>query len=420
MELNHHIMAKATTDAILAHFKDGSWKCAKKLGTYFYRTNVFADFPAPDASFIDEKNKILVSFEFKPPTETKRGILTGLGQAIAYLDRANVSYLVCPKFVEGFDICNYLKSIYNNLLKNKVSVGLITYNAENPSDVEMVVNVDSLYKTRKKVNIQKDNRFWAKHQDLPLPLFDLILHYFYMKKMEAKEEDPYAECWKKHMVSPTLDKDLEVKPAVDLNGNPIKTMAGDNYVTYNKYIIENVIKKISDIEERRKVVRYAIATERPSDLRNGTWDNNYQRVRRYILAFFHQINVIDSNNEITSKGIKLHQIALTNGVDSKIYRDNFAREILITGCHFDLIVDFDRMFREKPSDCNITQFLINMEDEYERIGNIKRNPGRKAKKENRKPFLQHERTLWKYLNLMDEKNVVHWKRIIEVCTLPEL
>ena len=51
-------MAKATTDAILAHFKDGSWKCAKKLGTYFYRTNVFADFPAPDASFIDEKNVV--------------------------------------------------------------------------------------------------------------------------------------------------------------------------------------------------------------------------------------------------------------------------------------------------------------------------------------------------------------------------
>lgn len=60
MELNHHIMAKTSTDAILSHFKDGSWKCAKTLGENFYRTNVFADFPAPDASFVDEENKVLV------------------------------------------------------------------------------------------------------------------------------------------------------------------------------------------------------------------------------------------------------------------------------------------------------------------------------------------------------------------------
>lgn len=420
MELNHHIMAKTSTDAILSHFKDGSWKCVKTLGKNFYRTNVFADFPAPDASFVDEENKVLVSFEFKPPTETKRGILTGLGQAIAYLGRCHVAYLICPQYVEDFNIADYLKDIFNNYLKNKISVGLITYNVDNPSDVKMAVNVESISKSAAKVSTNRDNRFWAKHQDLPLPLFDLILHHFYMKKMGTLEGDPYAECWKKYMISPTLSEDLKVLPVKDLEGNPIKTMAGDRYVTYNKVIVDNAIKDTADEEERKRIVRHAIATEKPSDWDKGNWDNNYKKVRRYILAFFHQINVIDSNNEITSKGIKLHQQSLTNGVESKIYRDYFTKEVLIDGCHFDLIVDFDRMYRKKSPDCNMKEFLMQMENEYEKTGNIKRNPGRKADKENRKVFLQHERTLWKYLNLVDENYIVNWKKIIEVCALPEI
>lgn len=376
-------MAKASTDAILSHFKDGTWKCAKTLGVNFYRTNVFSDFPAPDASFVDEKNKVVVSFEFKPPTETKRGILTGLGQAIAYLNRSNISYLVCPQYVENFNMGEYLKEVFNSCLKNKVPVGLITYSIDNPSEVNMLVNVDSIGKSTIKVNTNKDNRFWAKHQDLPLPLFNLILHYYYMKKMGVLEGDPYAECWKKHMVSPTLTDDFIVQPVKDLSGNLIKAMSGDSYVTYNKIIIEKAKNKNPDLKDLKRIIRHAIAVERPTDFGKGKWDNNYNRVRRYILAFFHQINVINSNNEITSKGIKLHQLSMTNGVDSKLYRDYFTREVLIEGCHFDLLVDFDRMYREKPKEYSMKKFLIYMEDEYEKIGNIKRNPGRKACSNNR-------------------------------------
>lgn len=92
MELEHHIKAKAATDAILEKFKSGKWKCGNKLGANFYRTNTFSDFPSPDAMFADEHENFIVAFEFKPPTETKRGILTGLGPGNCIL--ATCQYLI--------------------------------------------------------------------------------------------------------------------------------------------------------------------------------------------------------------------------------------------------------------------------------------------------------------------------------------
>ena len=198
-------------------------------------------------------------------------------------------------------------------------------------------------------------------------------------------------------------------------------MNGDKNVTYCENILENIKKKYETDEERKKALSYEIATEK-SEGYKGSWDNNYNRVRRYILAFFKQINMIDSNNDLTEKGFKLYQVGLINGAESKLFKDYFAREVLITGCHFDLIVDFDKYFREKFSELgsNIGKFMNYMEEEYEKNGYIKRNPNRKAKKENHKAFLAHERALWRYLDLMDSNYVVDWKRIIEVCTLPDL
>ena len=100
--MNHHLLAKMTTDSVLAKFKSGEWKCCG-VGTNFYRVGCDSSFPSPDATFYDESEKLTVCFEFKPTTENKRGILTGLGQSIAYLKSSNVSYLIVPNKLEDFE-----------------------------------------------------------------------------------------------------------------------------------------------------------------------------------------------------------------------------------------------------------------------------------------------------------------------------
>lgn len=416
-------MAKAATDAILEKFKSGTWKVCSKYGVNFYRTGTFFDFPSPDASFLDDANSLRVSFEFKPPTETKRGILTGLGQAIAYLQRSNVAYLVIPKVVDNFNMEDYLKTVFEKTIKNKIPVGLICYDVDNPSNVALTVDIPKSLRLSKAVPIDKNNnsRYWAKHQDLPLPLFDLILHYYYKQRIEPDSNivDPYAQCWVEHMVSKETIKDFMPRPVTDLKGNPIKTMSGNKDVTYNEDLIIRMKKAKATDVQIRSALQNACATTKPKAYK-GTWDNNYKKVKRYIVAFMKQINMIDNSGQITERGIKLHQVSLINGVDSKLYRDYFTKEVLITGSHFDLIIDFDRMYRSKNPSTSLQSFLRDMESTYETSGNIKRNPGRKADEKNSKPFLEHERTLWKYLDLVNDEYVVDWKRIIEVCTLPEL
>lgn len=423
MELTHHIKTKQATDSILDKFKRGVWLCGSKNGKDFYRTNTFSDFPAPDATFADEKSNFVVSFEFKPPTETKRGMLTGLGQAIAYLQRASVSFLIAPHYIGTFNMKDYLSGIYKNLLEN-IPVGLMTYNTDDPSDVEMVVNAKAEPKVAKGYRKSEQNRYWAKHQDLPLPLFYLILHYYYLKKINPKEytQSPYAICWERHMAPKEMVENLKVIPVTDLNGHPIKTMNGKENVTYCKGILDRIKSKMksSGEAEQRKALLNEITTHKPQGYK-GTWDNNYDRVRRYILAFYKQLGMIDSNDEITEKGYKLHELGMLNGPESQVFRDYFTKEVLITGCHFDLIVDFDRFYREKRKDYEtINEFMSYVEQKYEEEGHIKRNPNRKANNKNHKEFLSHERTLWKYLGIMSEDYVFNWKKIIEVCTLPDL
>lgn len=123
----HHLLAKTTTDEILNNFKTGSWTYgASGHGTNFLRTGTPADFPSPDAAFYDSVNKELAYFEFKPETETKRGILTGVGQGIAYLEKCNLSFLIAPKLLAGYDLESYLTDLYTHQL-SAIPTGLIIY-----------------------------------------------------------------------------------------------------------------------------------------------------------------------------------------------------------------------------------------------------------------------------------------------------
>ncbi|MBK5484673.1 hypothetical protein JFV29_22780 [Peribacillus sp. TH16] len=65
--------------------------------------------PLADASLYDDNKKLSIGLEFKPPLESKRGCLTGLGQVIAYLNIFSSAILVLPEFIEdGFPIADYI------------------------------------------------------------------------------------------------------------------------------------------------------------------------------------------------------------------------------------------------------------------------------------------------------------------------
>lgn len=68
----------------------------------------------------------------------------------------------------------------------------------------------------------------------------------------------------------------------------------------------------------------------------------------------------------------------------------------------------------------ISNLLSSMEADYATRGFIKTNPGRVAGTTSTVGFLKYEQILWKNIGLMDADHNVQWRRITEVCSLPDL
>lgn len=150
-----------------------------------------------------------------------------------------------------------------------------------------------------------------------------------------------------------------------------------------------------------------------------TGDNYYNSIKKNYVTFLKHIQVIDSEGSLTNSGFSLYHIGLSNGPTSKIFADYFTREILTTGHHLDLLLDIDATSKKNPEK-DIDEVLAIMEADYELKGYIKRNPNRITGTASKTVFLKYEKILWQSLGLMDKKYNILWRKVTEICSLPEL
>lgn len=411
MALNHHVLAKATTDAILQNFKTATWQYNGSWGADFYRVGTSADFPSPDAAFYDPTNKKLASFEFKPATETKRGMLTGVGQSIAYLKSCDLAYLISPQIIDGFNMGDFLTDLYNTQIGDKIPVGLIVYDNNNPNNLTLTHNVAALSTDAEHAHKPTADRFWAKHQDLPIAMFHLLLHYYYLKKVGIVEEDAFAACWKEKIIPANILTDFRTAPVKDIAGNIIGTLQTEKPLTFLE-------KKVAAMRKNKPQNQWAAIISHDIDT-TFVGDNYYNSIRKNYVTFLKHIQVIDSEGSLTDSGFKLYHVGLSNGPTSKVFADYFTREILTVGHHLDLLLDIDSISKKHP-DKDIDEVLVVMETDYELKGYIKRNPNRVAGDTSKTGFLKYEKILWQSLGLMDKKYNILWRKITEICSLPEL
>ena len=126
MATSHDIASYQSQRIFLENFRTGKWSnnsFSNKLITK--RTN--KNWPSEDGNIIDDKNNLSIAIEFKPQIETKRGIQTGVGQCITYLNTFSSAYLMCPDEVEGFKIANYLTKVFKKEIYGKLPIGLIQH-----------------------------------------------------------------------------------------------------------------------------------------------------------------------------------------------------------------------------------------------------------------------------------------------------
>ena len=158
-------------------------------------------FPAPDQCFYSTKTQQKLALEYKPIRETKRGILTGYGQTLAYLKRQanSASALVIPSHIkknnENFPIAEYMQEIFYEQIYNKLPVALFCFENENPSNVIMLCNIGEKLMPKKKFK-DKDfgSQYWAAwREDYPSHI-NLLLKTAHKEKYTG--ESRISRIWK--------------------------------------------------------------------------------------------------------------------------------------------------------------------------------------------------------------------------------
>jgi hypothetical protein len=416
----HDRVGKEVVDSVLKKFKEGTWKCCTSMGKDFYRTATPKTHPSPDHAFADDNNKIMVTFEYKPETETKRGVLTGLGQSIAYLNKSDISYLVIPKKLVSNDypIEGQMNEIFEKQVVGNLPVGLIVFDNNDSSKVSMIHNVDSLL-GRKKVEQKYSGRFWAKHVDLPIPLFHLLLHYYYLKKTNQKKGNALVNCWKEKLFLSKSLETLKSTDVTDVKGEVIKTVAG----TKNIRFLEKKLEKISRQSGQTKID--AITNLKKDVSTDFKGDNYFNSVMgKNFLPFLQHVGVV-ADGDLTDYGVKMYHLGLTNGPNSKIFRDYFLKCVLEEGRHLDLIFDLERLCNLHRGQKTTEKIKKIMEKEYEDQGMVKRNPNRTSNSTSNTGFLKYEFILWNSLSVKEKIKgkpdlAFNWKKMTEIFSLPEL
>ena len=129
MGVEHNFMALELSSTLLKQLRTGqaeTW-AIDRLSDKSTLWQGVADWPRPDVAFEDKNTKATLALEFKPPNQTKREYVTGLGQMVTYLADFEFSGLVVPeRSDDGFEIAKYLKNAISSELDN-LPVVLFSY-----------------------------------------------------------------------------------------------------------------------------------------------------------------------------------------------------------------------------------------------------------------------------------------------------
>lgn len=123
----HDVLAYAIATQAVARVRAGlqPWSTLFSANAYVTASR---SWPVPDFVLVDSVNDVAIAAEFKPPQQSKREYLTGLGQAIAYARDFHYGLLVLPDISDdGYRISDHVVDVMRQSTMSSVPVGILTY-----------------------------------------------------------------------------------------------------------------------------------------------------------------------------------------------------------------------------------------------------------------------------------------------------
>lgn len=371
MSFQHNFMAHEVSTLLLDQLRTGNSKAwaTSKLTKKTTLWQGKAAWPRPDIAFEDRTKGSSFAIEFKPPNHSKREYVTGLGQAITYLDDFEFSGLVVPNLsADGFEIGSYLLKLLNRDL-DALPIALFTYDLD---PKEIVVRRKLKPRKSPPSQIPKGvggNVFWGYWRDLSrFDLYQLLL-LTDSKHKGSSFDDVFRDFWKAFAVK---------GKAQTWEGLPRK---------------------------RKKKNARSYASERLNAR----------------LAMDHA-GMISSEGDLTGQGHELLRVGKIYGPDSAAFSEGIARQVLLEGGHLELIfwVEEQHRFLSEPDKQASYAYFEALDRALIQAGVIAPPTG--AAKAH---FLRDEPKLWNKLGLLHRvtKNryfhqglglAFDWRKIISV------
>ena len=369
MSYEHNFMAHKMSAQLLSDVRQSraAWANAQ-LSTRTTLWQGMADWPRPDITFQDTTLDASIAFEFKPPSQPKREYVTGMGQALTYLNDFKYAGLVLPTLADdGFKIADYIGGMFTGLLST-MPVAIFSYDND-PSRLTVVRTLQARMSAVKIPSGTGRRVFWGYWRDLSNhELFEML------RLLDAQKR-------------PNFDS--------------VFGTFWSRFATKGRALTW---------EGRRRKAKSASAKGKMGE------QINVRQAMRHA-------GLLDSDERLTAEGYRLLHVGKIYGPDSAAFMENLAAQVLTTARHLDLIFWIEEQQRLIPANLkrDAQSYYRALDLRLEGAGIIAA-PARGASKAT---FLRDEPKLWNKLGLLTQSGsgryfhagyglAFDWRKIISV------
>ncbi len=370
----HDVAATLYGDLILSKIRSADNDFKQVFSTSLIRTGDW-DWPRPDYVCLDEELDATYALEFKPPFQTKREYLTGLGQSLSYLQKHTYSGLILPYTADdGFPIAEFVSNTLHSPEFENVATSLYAYDHNNQSiNILRPISALRTLVTPKKIT-ESVKTFWCWWRDLShYELYDLLNLSFVFS-------DEPGDIYTNH-IYPTFYKMMVDKKTRKWDGRPRSKTASTASMKAEK---QNYKIPLVQLE---------------------LWSR--------------------SEGRLTNLGFTLLEVGKKYGANSKKFFDFLTYLILVNGKHLDLINIVDKFQKMTDISQSSKDHTIALELFLTDNGCIGKRKPSAIKTGAKNSYMRDEMKLWNKLGLLysynrtsyffpNEGYKFNWERITDV------
>jgi hypothetical protein len=338
--------------------------------------------PLPDFVIADDDVGIYAAAEFKPPDQTKREYLTGLGQALAYTRDFTYGVLVVPSVAnDGFRIGDHLAQVIDQDVADSLPLVLLEYDPRTISATAPGFSMRHAFRPRSgpaPARPAVENSFWAKWREISPQELGLYLTFLYEEGWKAGTGTVRDRAWDQMWAA------IQGGDAMNWSGGV-------------RHMANTPTNKVA-------------------------WAKNYRN-------FLSHLGWCLPDGKLTASGLNALRLAHQYGPESTVFTDNLARSLLLEGKHLVLINSINEFQERARGYASEQAWLDSMERDLETSGMLKRNPARHAAAVLMvsRGFFKAEKTIWRNLGLFEPYGpgggrayhpgrglVFNWRRITDL------